>query len=156
MRVWKLILVPFLLLCGCQGSSRHEIVTGGQGSLEGLLFLPPDHSRDVDVDTDPEIFWQSGYEPPAKFTVSLKQIDEYGDYQPVSTKRVDLGGNRWELKVLGALDEGSLYAIVVRDDTRGEIRENWFLTEKSRIRTHDEKAKDSETFEHTVTLQAPK
>lgn len=156
MRVWKLILVPFLLLCGCQGSSRHEVVTGGQGSLEGLRFLPPDHSRDVDVDTDPEIFWQPGYEPPAKFTVSLKRIDEYGDYQPVSTELRSSGTNRWKLRVSGTLDEGSLYAIIVRDDTRGEIRESWFLTEKSRIRTHGEKAKGSETFEHTVTLQAPK
>jgi len=60
------------------------------------------------------------------------------------------------LKVSGTLDEGSLYAIIVRDDTRGEIRESWFLTEKSRIRTPGEKAKGLETFEHTVTLQAPK
>jgi len=156
LRVWKLIVVPFLLLCGCQGSSRHEVVTGGQGSLEGLRFLPPDHSRYVDVDTDPEIFWQPGYEPPAKFTVSLKRIDEYGDYQPVITELRSSGTNRWKLKVSGTLDEGSLYAIIVRDDTRGEIRESWFLTEKSRVRTHSEKAKGSETFEHTVTLQAPK
>jgi len=156
MRLCKLIVVSLLLLYGCQGSSRHEVVTGGQGSLEGLLFLPPDHSRDVDVDTDPEIFWLPGYEPPAKFTVSLKRIDEYGDYQSVGTELNSSGTNRWKLKVTGTLNEGTLYAIIVRDDTRGEIRESWFLTEKSRIRSTDEKARDSETFEHTVILKAPK
>jgi len=118
--------------------------------------LPPDHSRDVDVDTDPEIFWLPGYEPPAKFTVSLKRIDEYGDYQPVSTELKPSGTNRWKLKVGGTLDEGSLYAIIVRDDTRGETCESWFLTEKSRIRSPNEKARNSETFEHTVVLQALK
>jgi len=156
LRVWKLIVASFLLLYGCQGSSRHEIVTGGQGSLEGLLFLPTDHSRDVDVDTDPEIFWQPGYEPPAKFTVSLKRIDEYGDYQPVSTELKPSGTNRWKLKVVGTLDEGSLYAIIVRDDTGGETRESWFLTEKSRIKSPDERATALEAFEHTVILQTLK
>jgi hypothetical protein len=155
MRVWKLIVMSLLLLYGCQGSSRHEVVTGGQGSLEGLLFLPPDHSRDVDVDTDPEIFWLPGYEPPAKFTVSLKRIDEYGDYQSVGTELNSSGTNRWKLKVTGTLNEGTLYAIIVRDDTRGEIRESWFLTEKSRVRSPNEKAKNSETFEHTIILSAP-
>jgi len=121
------------------------------------MFLPPDHSRDVDVDIDPEIFWLPGYEPPARVNVSLNRIDEYGDYQSVNTKLIELEPKRrWKLKVvMGRLDEGSLYAIVVRDDTRGDIRESWFLTEKSRIRLPDEKAKNSETFEHTIILRAP-
>ena len=156
MRIWKLIVALFLLFYGCQGSSRHEIVTGGQGSLEGLRFLPPDHSRNVEIDTDPEIFWLPGYEPPAKFTVFLKRIDEYGDYKPVSTDLKPSGTNRWKLKVAGMLNEGSLYAIIVRDDTRGETCESWFLTEKSRTKSPEERATDSEAFEHTVILQTPK
>ncbi len=130
MRWLKVLPALILLLCGCGGSSRHTIVTGGQGSLEGLRFIPADHSRNVDTDTDPEIFWISGYEPPSRFTVSLKRIDEYGDLYPVTTDLTQSGTNRWKLKVLGTLNEGTLYAIIVRDDTRGEQKEAWFLTEK--------------------------
>lgn len=130
MRCLMLFPALILLLCGCEGSSRHTIVTGGQGSLEGLRFIPADHSRYVDTDTDPEIFWLPGYSPPSRFTVSLKRIDEYGDLHPVTTDLTQSGTNRWKLKVVGTLDEGTLYAIIVHDDTRGEQKEAWFLTEK--------------------------
>lgn len=148
-----LVILPLLvlLLCGCQGSSRHTIETVGQGSLEGLRFIPADHSRGVDVDTDPEIFWILGYEPPSRFTVSLKRIDEYGDFQPVSTELTKSGTNRWKLKVVGTLDEGTLYAIIVHDDTRGEQKEAWFLTEK-RFRLRPQPAETQKESEHTVIL----
>ncbi|MFN3420148.1 MAG: hypothetical protein ACK40X_00300 [Armatimonadota bacterium] len=130
MRFLKLLPALVLLLCGCQGSSRHTIETSGQGSLEGLRFIPADHSRGVDTDTDPEIFWLPGYEPPSRFTVSLKRINEYGDLYPVATDLTPSGTNRWKLKVVGTLNEGTLYAIIVHDDTRGDQREAWFLTKK--------------------------
>ncbi len=130
MRFLKLLPVLVLLLCGCKGSSRHTIETGGQGSLEGLKFIPADHSRGVDTDTDPEIFWLPGYEPPSRFTVSLKRIDEYGDLYPVTTNLTQSGTKRWKLKVVGTLNEGTLYTIIVHDDARGDQREAWFLTEK--------------------------
>ena len=135
------------------GASRHTVVSGGQGSLEGLQFLPADHSRDVDTDTDPEIFWLAGFEPPERFTVALRRIDEYGDTHPVSTELTKTAANRWKLKVVGSLEEGALYSIIVRDDTRGTHREAWFLTEKSRFRTHKpsgEQPRQRGAFEHTV------
>ncbi|MGQ9462663.1 MAG: hypothetical protein ACUVTP_07365 [Candidatus Fervidibacter sp.] len=123
--------------------------------MEGLQFFPQDHARGVETDTDPEIFWLPGNQPPSRFTVMLKRIDEYGDYQPVSTElKHDEGTNRWKLKVIGTLSEGTLYAIIVRDDTRGEERESWFFTEKSQYRSEPKGTNQpSETFEHTVTLQ---
>ncbi len=154
MRIWQIVVASFLLLCGCQGSSRHTVTTGEQGSLEGLRFYPPDHSRDVDTDTDPEIFWLQGYKPPSRFTVSLKRIDEYGDLYPVSTELTSSGTNRWKLKVVGTLNEGTLYAIIVHDDTRGEQKEAWFLTEK-RIRKSqagNPSPSPENEFEHTVTI----
>ncbi len=157
MKRWCLFTALLLLfLCGCQGRSRHT-VSGGQGSLEGLQFLPPDHSREVDTDTDPEIFWLPGYEPPAQFTVSLKRIDEYSDLHPVNTelRRPDPNLYRWKLKVVGTLSEGTLYAIIVRDDTRGTFREVWFLTKKSRWRSTPSPQPDRPqrgAFEHTVIL----
>lgn len=155
MRHFWVVALGLSLLLGCGGATRHTVTPGTQGSLEGLSFYPQDHSRGVDTDTDPEIFWKQSYEPPSRFTVALKQIDEYGDYRPVSTelKQVE-GTNRWKLKVVGTLNEGTLYAIIVRDDMRGEERESWFFTEKSRYRSEPRrKGQPPETFEHTVTLR---
>lgn len=152
MRHWGIIVTAMLLLCGCQGSSRHTVTTGGEGTLEGLQFLPTDHSRDVDTDTDPEIFWLPGYQPPKRFTVSLKRIDEFGDLHSVNTELEQTGANRWRLKVVGTLDEGMFYAIIVRDDTRGEQREAWFLTRKRR---HRPLAPPASGSEHTIVI-APK
>lgn len=151
MRFLKLLPMLVLLLCGCQGSSRHTVVTSGQGSLEGLKFIPADHSRNVDTDTDPEIFWLSGYEPPARFTVSLKRIDEYGDLYPVVTELTPSGTNRWKLKVVGTLNEGTLCAIIVHDDTRGDQREAWFLTKKHGRSTQAPPATGE--GEHTVVVK---
>ncbi len=158
MKRWWLLFVPLLLLCGCGGRTRHTVVSGGQGSLEGLQFIPADHSREVDTDTDPEIFWLPGYEPPERFTVALRRIDEFSDTHPVSTELERSGTNRWKLKVVGTLEEGSLYSILVRDDTRGTDKEAWFLTEKSQWRSPKPSAEPSPkegAFEHTVVRVAP-
>lgn len=86
----------------------------------------------------------------------LKRIDEYGDYQPVNTELERVGTYRWKLKVAGTLNEGALYAITVSDDTLGEQREAWFLTEKSRSRNPGANGKENaRTFEHKVNLQFP-
>ncbi len=123
--------------------------------MQGLVFEPPDHSRHVDTDIDPEIYWSSGYKPPSRFTVSLKQIDEYGDLNPINTKLESSGENRWKLKVFGRLDEGRIYVVIVRDDTRGEQVEAWFMTRKARVggSKASERAHEN-AFEHTVTTEA--
>ncbi|MCS7254663.1 MAG: hypothetical protein RMK18_11600 [Armatimonadota bacterium] len=152
MRLFKSILLLALLLYSCQGSSRHTVETGEPGSLEGLRFIPSDHSRYVDIDTDPQIFWLHGYKPPSRFTVSLKRIDEHGDFCSVNTKLESSGTNHWRLNVFGMLNEGTIYAIIVRDDTSGEQMEAWFMTAKSRagqIRASEPATQDA--FEHTVT-----
>lgn len=154
MRPLMLALMLALFLYSCGGSTRHTVETGLQGSLEGLAFIPVDHSRYVDIDTDPEIYWLQGYSPPSRFTISLKRIDEYGDLEPVKTKLERLPNNRWRLKLFGTLNEGTFYAIIVRDDTRGEQREAWFMTKKAR--TGASKALErapKDTFEHTVTTE---
>lgn len=150
MRWLKFLPVAVLILCGCQGSTRHTVTTPSQGSLEGLMFFPPDHSRGVDTDTDPEIFWLPGYPPPNRFTVSLKRIDEYGDLNSVTTTLKSAGTNRWKLKVVGSLSEGSLYTVIVRDDTRGEQREAWFLTRKTGSRRSTPPTREGE---HTVVIE---
>lgn len=154
MRLLRFALMLALFLCGCGGSTRHTVETGAQGSLEGLAFMPLDHSRYVDIDTDPEIFWLQGYNPPSRFTVSLKRIDEYGDLESVNTKLERLSEKRWRLKVFGTLSEGTFYAVIVRDDTRGDVKEAWFMTRKSHAGTskaleHMPKG----AFEHTVTME---
>lgn len=155
MRRFWVVAFGILLLLGCRGASRHTVVTGSEGSLEGLQFFPQDHKRGVETDTDPEIFWLPGYQPPRNFSVWLKRIDEYGDYQSVSTELKEVEPERhWKLKVVGTLNEGTLYAIIVRDNKRGEERESWFFTKKSWYRSEPKGTKQpSETFEHTVTLQ---
>lgn len=147
----RLLLLLPLLLCGCKGSSRHTVVTETQGSLEGLNFYPADHSRNVDTDIDPEIFWLPYYSPPSRFTVSLRRIDEYGDLHPVMTELEEVIRNRrWKLKVSGTLNEGTLYAIIVRDDISGEQREAWFITEK---RGRSQQPQNlQEKGEHTVII----
>ena len=155
MRILKLAFALALFLCGCGGATRHTVETGGQGSLQGLVFEPPDHSRHVDTDIDPEIYWSSGYKPPSRITVSLKRIDEYGDLESVNTKLKQLGENRWRLVVLGMLNEGTVYTLIVRDDTRGEQVEAWFMTRKARVggSKASERAHEN-AFEHTVTTEA--
>ncbi len=115
------------------------------------MFSPADHSRGVDTDIDPEIFWLSGYEPPSRFTVSLKRINEYGDLYPVNTELTQPGTNRWKLKVVGTLDEGTLYTIIVHDDTRGEQKEAWFLTEK--YGRSNQAPPNTKEGEHTVIVK---
>ncbi|MFA4029542.1 MAG: hypothetical protein GDYSWBUE_000569 [Candidatus Fervidibacterota bacterium] len=155
MRILKLAFALALFLCGCGGATRHAVETGEQGSLHGLGFIPSDHSLRVETDIDPEIYWSPGYKPPSRFTVSLKRIDEYGDLNPINTKLESSGENRWKLKVFGVLDEGKLYAVIVRDDTRGEEMQAWFMTRKGRVgggKTSEHAHENA--FEHTVTTEA--
>lgn len=145
------LLLLHLSLVGCGGRSRHIVVPGTEGSLQGLSFDPPDHSRHVDTDIDPAIYWVSGA-PPSQFTVALRRIDEFGDFHPVPTElKRDGTAYRWRLKVVGNLDEGNLYAIVVYSGN--EYREAWFLTRKSRMGRTSPSGRESESrgsYEHTV------
>ncbi len=133
MKGWHLLVVPtLLLLLACTtGRRQHSVVTGQEGSLEGLAFVPPDHSLEVETDTDPEIFWVRG-SPPSQFTVTLKRIDQFSESHSVPTELVRLGPegtHHWKLKVPGSLAQGSLHSIIVTSAT--ERKEAWFLTEMS-------------------------
>ncbi len=151
MRWMNFLLVLLLFLCGCEGSTRHTVTTGTQGSLEGLRFYPPDHSRGVETETDPEIFWLPSYFPPYRFTVWLKRIDEYGNLHSVTTDLEQISNYRWKLKVSGTLNGGTLYTIIVRDEIHDEQKESWFLTGKTR-RSHQPPS-EPEGGGHTVVVE---
>lgn len=106
----------------------HSITTSYRGSLKGVVITPPQGSRDVSTRVKPTVAWRAPDEPPAVFTLSLKEQKQGGDFDPVPTRIERIGDMEWRLHPTFPLSTGKLYAVVVSSGT--ERVESWFITEE--------------------------
>jgi len=145
------------LLAGCGGSSSHTVSTASQGSLRGVDFTPVDHTLSVAVETNPRVYWHTGYTPPAQFIVSLKEVSMDSTKDSVLTELKRIGeGDVWELEPTSDLDPESFYFIEVEAAPESEV--SMFLTEPgqtSKDRSVESPTRETGAFEHVVLRDGP-
>ncbi len=129
----------------------HSITTSYRGSLKGVVITPPQGSRDVSTRVKPTVAWRPPDEPPATFTISLKEQKQGGDFDPVPTRIERIGDMEWRLRPTFPLSPGKLYAVVVSSGT--ERVESWFITEEFNL--FGRSAESEEADAPTSTLSEP-
>ena len=147
------LLLP--VLCGCDGSSRHDVETGGYGTLRGLEITPEPQTLGLRTDKVFYLDWNRGYEPPNQFTVSLKTISEDGTTSPVYTRLIDLDPARpghYRLEPSWYLPTGTFLLLTVT--SYGERVRAMYLTESSSYAVKTQRHSDGEA-EHTVVIKQP-
>jgi len=115
--------LPFLYLLGCGGQSSHTVAVGTTGSLQGVDFVPADHTLNTDTGVRCRIYWHTGYNPPAEFVASLKKVKlDTSKKESVKTELKQVGaGYVWELDPVGSLDPESVYFVEVEAAPESEV-----------------------------------
>jgi len=124
------IIVLALFLAGCEGDIRHDIQTGGEGSLTGMVITPTPQRIGIETDEVFYLDWRPGYEPPAEFTVSLRYVDPDNTTSPILTVLDDLdpiNPGHYRLEPSWYLDSSAFLMLTVTGD--GESTRAMYLTE---------------------------
>lgn len=152
--ITPMLVGPALLLSSCGGSTRHTIATNTTGSLQGIDFVPADHTLRVNTGTKCRVYWHTGYSPPSQFVVSLKKVSLTGKKESVRTELNKVGdGYVWELAPVIRLSAECVYFIEV--DAAPEYEISMFLTEPDGARSPGGTAPDSPdrgAFSHRVVV----
>lgn len=91
----SLLAIFLLLLVGCDGETRHDVVTGEDGTLFGMSIYPDPQSLNVDTSDDFYLEWEPGYYPPNEFTFTLEQVNDDGSVRYVLTELTQLSIRRY-------------------------------------------------------------
>lgn len=115
MRILLVVVALFvlLLLLGCHGESRHDVTTGLNGTLDGLVLTPDPQSLGLPTDTEFLLDWKTGYAPPSTFQVSLKKIDPNGTTGAVLTELDTLSVGHYRLCPTSNLSSQTFYLLQV-------------------------------------------
>ncbi|MEI6519392.1 MAG: hypothetical protein WCO98_05050 [bacterium] len=108
-------LLIVLLLCGCtqDGTLRHDVNTGSNGSLDGLSITPAPQSLGIATDTEFYLDWAVNTSPPSTFTVTLRKIEKNGDTHLVRTVLDTLSTGHYRLYKDWNLDTQSFYMLEI-------------------------------------------
>jgi len=123
-----------LVLAGCEGSWRHDVQTGGEGSLAGLVVTPTPQKIGIETDEVFYLDWRPGYEPPAELTVTLRYVDADNTTSPILTVLDDIDPDHpghYRLEPTWYLDTSAFLLLTVRGD--GETLRAMYLTESSTL-----------------------
>jgi len=149
-------LIPFaavlvLIFAGCQGETRHDIDTGGSGSLAGLVVTPEPQTLGISTDEVFYLDWQSGYEPPAQLTVTLRSVDSDNTTSSIYTVLDDLdpeNPGHYRLEPSWYLATGTFLLLTVSGD--GERMHAMYLTEPSSLFSTTTRRRAGGQEEHTI------
>lgn len=137
------------LLSGCEGETRHDIHTGGNGTLLGLVISPEPQSLDVPTDQVFHLDWVNGYEPPQEFTVSLKAIHADGSTDPILTTLDEIDPGHYRLEPTFYLSTETFLLLTV--STTDERQRAIYLTQSSSAFDTKTMRRAGGQAEHTVT-----
>ena len=139
----------FLLLAGCGGEQRHGVYTGEDGSLEGLVITPEPQSLGIDTGEVFLLDWRTGYDPPAEFTLSLRQVYPDGTTEPIYTELEEIDVGHYRLEPTWYLPTETFVLLTITGD--GARTRAMYLTERSSIYDTKARRNDCGQAEHTVT-----
>lgn len=120
------LALALILLLGCEGDTRHDIVTGEDGSLLGMTIYPSPQSLNVDTSDDFYLEWAPGYYPPDEFTFTLQQVHRDGTTQYLSTVLTELSVRRYRFEPIAMPSETFLLLTV---HGAGETVKAMYLTD---------------------------
>jgi hypothetical protein len=107
--VLSIVLLFCGLICGCGGSRRHDITTGGQGSLAFVRTVPIDGESNVSTITWVRVYWPEGTEPPPTFRFDIRD----GSDTRIATKMHEGDGYEWYFEPDSDLDPSTRYKIEI-------------------------------------------
>jgi hypothetical protein len=125
--------------------------------LQGVDFVPADHTLNTDTEVRCRVYWHTGYSPPAQFVASLKKVKlDTSKKESVKTELEQVGaGYVWELNPVGSLDPESVYFVEIEAAPESDVA--MFVTapgEGNRSHAETPVAADAESrgeYEHLVT-----
>ncbi|HEX2950216.1 MAG TPA: hypothetical protein VHV83_11740 [Armatimonadota bacterium] len=153
------ILFFVLMLClgcfiaGCEGDVHHDVSTGEDGALDGLVLTPTPQTLDVSSGENFYLDWKRGYTPPATFHVTLETIDNTGYRDGIYTELKTSSVGHYILEPTGSLASEKFLLLTVTGN--GETVRAMYLTEEGSYLLNT-KAKAGGSIEHTVTTTPDK
>jgi len=157
MQKYFIVLVTaglLLFLAGCVGEEKHSIITGGQGTLAGLVVTPEPQTIGIETDDVFYLDWEPGYEPSPELTVSLKSVDPDNTTRPVLTVLTDLDPEHpghYRLEPSYYLPTETLLLLTISGG--GERQRAMFLTESSSIFSTTTRRLPGGQAEHTINTK---
>ena len=154
--MYRFILLGMVLcglLCwvpGClDGSSSHNVDTGGNGTLDGLYLTPEPQTLDVALDDEFDLNWDYGYLPPDVFTVKLQSVDSDGTKNAIYTKLEKIAIDHYRLVPSWSLPTRTFLLLTISG--AGQTVHAIYLTEDNGLFTQQQPAGQPEgEIEHTV------
>ncbi|MHB0936504.1 MAG: hypothetical protein ACYDCO_08585 [Armatimonadota bacterium] len=140
-----------LFLAGCVGEEKPSVITGGQGTLAGLVVTPEPQTIGIETDDVFYLDWEPGYEPPPELTISLKSVDPDNSTWPVLTVLTDLdpaNPGHYRLEPSYYLPTETVLLLTVSGG--GERQRAMYLTESDSIFSATTRRLPGGQAEHTI------
>lgn len=126
------LAVGMLWLAGCNGDSRHEVDTTGDGSLTGMSILPAPQTLKIDTSEKFYLDWSAGYDPPAHLRMILESVSSDGNTTGVNWSFKERSFGHYTIDPNSSLPAKTFLLLRVLDDSGHEVRA-MYLTEDSGI-----------------------
>lgn len=151
MRATILLLMALcgVILIGCGGDSRHDVVTGENGTLAGLVISPTPQKLEIRQSTDFYLDWEPGTEPPSQFKVEMESIDKDGTLtgQSSDLKTISTGHYRLEPDYL----DGQTFYLLTVSGNGEEVRAIYLTGGSSTSNNMPHTPSPDSQVRHTVT-----
>jgi hypothetical protein len=142
------VLSLALVLFGCEGNSRHTVVTDEDGSMLGLVVTPEPQSLSIDRSDDFLLDWPAGYAPPSEFTITLRKVDTDGTTEAILTDLGTISTGHYRLEPTSTLPAGTFLLLTIASD-RERVRAMYLTDDDAFGMTREAKEGEGKA-EHTI------